>query len=39
MSIGVSYGEQFVYDIEQLKRHFPSVPVYVILVDIGEVNI
>lgn len=34
MSTGVSYGEQLVYDIERLKRHFPSVPVKVILVDI-----
>ncbi|NUQ36943.1 MAG: BstYI [Caldilineales bacterium] len=33
MSSGVSYGEQLVYDIERLKRHFPAVPVYVILVD------
>jgi hypothetical protein len=23
MSTGVSYGEQLVYDIERLKRHFP----------------
>lgn len=34
MSSGVSYGEQLVYDIERLKRHFPSVPVKVILVDV-----
>jgi len=34
MSTGVSYGEQLVYDIERLKRHFPSVPVKVILVDV-----
>lgn len=34
MSTGVSYGEQLVYDIERLRRHFPSVPVYVILVDV-----
>lgn len=39
MSTGVSYGEQLVYDIVRLKRHFPSVPIYVILVDIGEINI
>ncbi|GAB6275509.1 MAG: hypothetical protein SAMD01599839_00490 [Rectinema sp.] len=26
MSSGVSYGEQLVYDIERLKRHFPAVP-------------
>jgi len=34
MSTGVSYGEQLVYDIERLKRHFPAVPVKVILVDV-----
>ncbi len=34
MSTGVSYGEQLVYDIERLKRHFPSVPVKVILIDV-----
>ncbi len=34
MSTGVSYGEQLVYDIERLKRHFPAVPVYVILIDV-----
>ncbi|MHB2149180.1 BglII/BstYI family type II restriction endonuclease [Calditrichota bacterium LG25] len=34
MSTGVSYGEQLVYDIERLKRHFPSVPVKVILIDL-----
>jgi hypothetical protein len=33
MSTGVSYGEQLVYDIERLKRHFPAVPVKIILVD------
>ena len=33
MSSGVSYGEQLVHDIERLKRHFPAVPVKVILVD------
>ncbi|MCD6289559.1 MAG: BstYI [Anaerolineae bacterium] len=36
MSTGVSYGEQLVYDIERLKRHFPAVPVKVILVDVDE---
>jgi hypothetical protein len=36
MSSGVSYGEQLVYDIERLKRHFPSVPVKVILIDVEE---
>ncbi len=34
MSTGVSYGEQLVFDIERLERHFPSVPVKIILVDI-----
>jgi hypothetical protein len=38
MSTGVSYGEQLVYDIERLKRHFPAVPVKVILIDIGEAD-
>lgn len=33
MSSGVSYGEHLVYDIERLKRHFPAVPVKVILVE------
>jgi len=36
MSSGVSYGEQLVYDIERLKRHFPAVPVKVILIDADE---
>ncbi len=36
MSTGVSYGEQLVYDIERLKRHFPAVPVKVILIDAEE---
>jgi len=34
MSTGVSHGEQLIYDIERLKRHFPAVPVKVILIDI-----
>jgi len=34
MSTGVSYGEQLISDIERLKRHFPAVPVKVILVDV-----
>lgn len=34
MSTGVAYGEQLVYDIERLKRHFPAVPVYVLLIDV-----
>lgn len=33
MSSGVSYGEQLVYDVERLKRHFPAVPVKIILID------
>ena len=33
MSTGVSYGEHLVFDIERLKRHFPAVPVKVILID------
>lgn len=33
MSSGVSYGEQLIYDIERLKRHFPAVPVKIILID------
>ncbi len=36
MSTGVSYGEQLVYDIERLKRHFPAVPVKIILVGIDD---
>lgn len=34
MSSGVSYGEQLVYDIERLRKHFPAVPVKIILVDV-----
>jgi hypothetical protein len=34
MSTGVSYGEQLVYDIERLKRHFPAVPVKLMLVNV-----
>ena len=34
MSTGVSYGEQLNFDIERLRRHFPAVPVKVILVDV-----
>lgn len=39
MSSGVSYGEQLVYDIERLKRHFPAVPVWVILIDADEATL
>ncbi len=35
MSTGVSYGEQLVYDIERLKRHFLAVPVKIILIDVN----
>jgi len=38
MSTGVSYGEQLVYDIERLKRHFPAVPVKVVLVAADEAS-
>ncbi len=34
MSTGVSYGEQLIWDIERLRRHFPSVPIKVILIDV-----
>jgi hypothetical protein len=34
MSSGVSYGEQLVNDIERLKRHFPAVPVKVMLINV-----
>lgn len=34
MSSGVSYGEQLVTDIRRLRRHFPAVPVKVILIDV-----
>lgn len=36
MSSGVSYGEQLVNDIERLRRHFPAVPIKVILVDVNS---
>lgn len=39
MSSGVSYGEQLVYDIERLKRHFPAVPVKVMLIDVDPANV
>ncbi len=34
MASGVSYGEQLVYDIERLRRHFPAVLVKIILIDV-----
>jgi hypothetical protein len=36
MSTGTSYGEQLVGDILRLRRHFPAVPVKVILIDVDE---
>ena len=38
MSSGVSYGEALIYDIERLKRHFPSVPIKVMLIDDDSVE-
>ncbi len=35
MSTGVSYGEQLIWDIERLRRHFPSVPIKIILIDVS----
>lgn len=32
MSSGVAYGEQLVHDILRLRRHFPAVPVWVVLI-------
>ncbi|MCX7021986.1 MAG: BglII/BstYI family type II restriction endonuclease [bacterium] len=34
MSTGVSYGEQLITDIERLRRHYPAVPVMIILIDV-----
>lgn len=34
MSTGVSYGEQLIYDVTRLRRHFPAVPVKMILVNL-----
>lgn len=39
MSTGVSYGEQLIYDIKRLRRHFPAVPIKIILVDMENCNI
>jgi len=36
MSTGTSYGEQLIYDIERLRRHFPAVSVKVILIDADD---
>lgn len=38
MSSGVSYGEQLIFDIERLRRHFPAVPVKVILVGMDTAD-
>ncbi|MDP2174211.1 MAG: BglII/BstYI family type II restriction endonuclease [Candidatus Cloacimonadaceae bacterium] len=38
MSSGVSYGEQLINDIERLKRHFPAVPVAVLLIDENTID-
>lgn len=36
MSSGVSYGEQLVGDILRLRRHFPALPVKIILIDVDD---
>ena len=36
MSSGVSYGEHLIYDIKRLKRHFPAVPIKLILIGPDE---
>ncbi len=36
MSSGVSYGEQLVHDILRLRRHFPAVPVWIVLIAAEE---
>ena len=36
MSTGVSYGEQLVGDILRLRRHFPAVPVKIVLIDVDD---
>lgn len=36
MSSGVSYGEQLVGDILRLRRHFPAVPVKIMLIDVDD---
>lgn len=33
MSSGVSYGEQLVSDIKRLHRHYPSVPIKIIMIE------
>jgi hypothetical protein len=34
MSTGVAHGEQLIFDIGRLRRHFPAVAVKVILIDV-----
>ncbi len=36
MSSGVSYGEHVINDIIRLERHFPAVPVKIILIDVDR---
>jgi hypothetical protein len=36
MSTGVSFGEQLINDIDRLKRHFPAVPIKLILIAPDE---
>ncbi|KAF5061770.1 Restriction endonuclease BglII [anaerobic digester metagenome] len=36
MSSGVSFGEHLMYDIKRLKRHFPAVPIKLILIGPDE---
>lgn len=36
MSSGVSFGEQLINDINRLKRHFPAVPIKLILIAPDE---
>ncbi len=38
MSTGVSYGEQLVHDVIRLRRHFPAVPVKIILIDVDDAD-
>ena len=33
MSSGVSYGEQLINDITALRRHYPSAPVKIIMIE------
>lgn len=39
MSTGVSYGEQLIFDIKRLRRHFPAVPIKIILVDMENCEV